>query len=91
MRRLLVAAALGLGLLSAGPTVPGAIAAPLRDASPQLLASGITPVHGDRWYPDRGYHRPHYAPPPRHHWHRWEPPRHHGWHHPRPYRHGWRY
>ncbi|WP_211259490.1 hypothetical protein [Belnapia moabensis] len=86
MRRFLVAAALGLGLLSAGATLDGAGAAPFHQEGP-----GVTLVHGDHWR--------HYAPPPRHHWHRYAPPpRHYGWQHhgwqPRHHHHqrhyGWR-
>ncbi|MBL6078272.1 hypothetical protein JMJ56_09670 [Belnapia sp. T18] len=86
MRRFLAAAALGLGLLSAGAALDGAGAAPFHREGPV-----VTPVHGDHWR--------HYAPPPRHHhWHRHAPPprhygsQHHGWHprhhHDRTY--GWR-
>ncbi len=82
MRRFLVAAALGLGLLSAGATLNGAGAAPFAQEEP-----AVTQVHGPHWR--------HYAPPPRHHhWHRYAPPpRHYGWHRPRhdqPRHYGWR-
>ncbi len=82
MRRFLVAAALGLGLLSAGATLNGAGAAPFAQEGP-----AVTQVHGPHWR--------HYAPPPRHHhWHRYAPPpRHYGWHRPRhdqPRHYGWR-
>ncbi len=82
MRRFLVAAALGLGLLSAGATLNGAGAAPFAQEGP-----AVTLVHGPHWR--------HYAPPPRHHhWHRYAPPpRHYGWHRPHHYQprhYGWR-
>ncbi len=82
MRRFLVAAALGLGLLSAGATLNGAGAAPFAQEEP-----AVTQVHGPHWR--------HYAPPPRHHhWHRYAPPpRHYGWHRPHHYQprhYGWR-
>jgi hypothetical protein len=82
MRRVLVAAALGLGLLSAGATLTDAGAAPFRPEGPV-----VTLAHGPHWR--------HYAPPPRHHhWHRpAPPPRHYGWHRPphhQPRTYGWR-
>jgi hypothetical protein len=82
MRRFLVAAALGLGLLSAGATPNGAGAAPFPQEGPAVAL-----VHGPHWR--------HYAPPPRHHhWHRYAPPpRHTGWHRPhhdQPRHYGWR-
>lgn len=88
MRSLLVAAALGLGLLSAAATVDPAAAAPYRAGISQPGTSlAITPVH----YQRHGYHRPHYAPPPRHHWHRYAPPPRHAWRQPRPHQYGSRY
>ncbi len=81
MRRFFVAAALGLGLLSAGATLDGSGAAPFHHGDP-----AVTLMHGHHWR--------HYAPPPRHHWHRYAPPprHHHGWHHGRPHHryYGWR-
>jgi hypothetical protein len=89
VRSLLVAAALGLGLLAAGGTIDTAAAAPYRAAAPAGVTQLVTPVHYER----RGYHRPQYVPPPRHHWHRYPPapPPHHSWRHPRPYQYGSRY
>ena len=78
MRSLLVAAALGLGLLTASATGDAAAADPYRGTMPAMSQSAM-PVH----YEHRGYHRPHYVPPPRHHWRRYAPP-------PPPSRHGWR-
>ena len=85
MSKFFIAAALGLGLLSAGAA---ANAAPFLHAGTE---AGVTQVHYQG-----GPHRPHYAPPPRPHHHRYAPPpppRHYGWHAPqhRPYRqYGWR-
>ncbi|MDN3566406.1 hypothetical protein QWZ14_18700 [Paeniroseomonas aquatica] len=76
MRSLLLAAALGLGLLSAGGSAAPAAAAPYHAGPAADLAQAATPVHYER----HGY-RPHYAPP-RHHWHRYAPP---------PPRHSWRH
>ncbi len=92
MRSLLVAAALGLGLLSAGATTSTAAAAPFGARAPGGVASEVTPVHYQRGYGYHGYHRPHYVPPPRHHWHRYAPPPppRHSWHHHRHYQYGWR-
>ena len=88
MRRFLAAAALGLGLLSAGAALDGAGAAPFRQEGP-----GVTLAHGDYWRhnapPPHHHHWRHYAPPPRHYgWqqHQGWQPRHH--HHPQTY--GWR-
>jgi hypothetical protein len=63
MRRFIIAAALGLGLLSAG-----GVAAPV-SAAPGVR-EGVTLVHGfhDHRHPPR-FVRPHHAPP-RPHWHR---------------------
>jgi len=99
MRRFLAAAALGLGLLSAGAALDGAGAAPFRHEGP-----GVTLAHGDHWphsAPPPRPHWPRYAPPPRHHhWrHYAPPPRHYGWqqhqgwqprHHHHPQYYGWR-
>ncbi|RYH13306.1 MAG: hypothetical protein EON57_02190 [Alphaproteobacteria bacterium] len=78
MRSLLVAAALGLGLLAAGATGGDAAASPYRGTTP-AMGPMVMPVH----YEHRGYHRPHYVPPPRHHWRHAPPPPRHGWRHPR--------
>jgi hypothetical protein len=98
MRRLLVAATLGLGLLSAGGLAAGAAAGPLGDGADAHAASAgrpLTPAHYQRGFQHHGHHRPHFAPPPRHHWYRVAPP---SWHrngHARDhrlegrYRHGW--
>jgi hypothetical protein len=91
MLSLLVAAALGLGLLSAG--TQGAAAAPFHEQAPAGFTPLATQVHYQRGYDHRGYYQPHYAPPPRHHWHRYAPPPprpHHSWHQPRPHHYGWR-
>ena len=89
MRKLFAAAALGLGLLSAGSAIGTATAAPYNALSSVGMSQAATPVR----YEHRGYHRPHYVPPPRHHWRRHTPPppRHHSWRHPRPYQYGSRY
>jgi hypothetical protein len=79
MRSLLVAAALGLGLLSAATSI--AAAGPFGAGAPAGATHAVTPVQYQRGYDHRGYHRPHYMPPSRHHWHRHAPPRHE--HYPR--------
>jgi hypothetical protein len=69
MRRLLIATTLGLGLLAGGGTVGSAFARPTVDYTTSRATDRSTlimPVHDD------DYHRPYYAPPPRH-WHRPEP------------------
>ncbi|MDB5414659.1 MAG: hypothetical protein JWR10_2994 [Rubritepida sp.] len=76
MRSFLIAAALGLGLLSAGPATSTATAAPLNVAAASTdLSGGIELV---QYRP--GYGRPHYAPRP--HWRPapryYGPPRHYG-------------
>ena len=77
MRRFVIAATLGLGLLSGA-----AGAAPFRDGPVPPRAAPFAEAqyrpHDDR---------PRYAPPPRPHWHRHAPPPRH-WHRPPP-RHGW--
>lgn len=86
MRSLLLAAALGLGLLSAGGSATTATAAPYHAAPVAGLAQAVTPVHYQR-----PGHRPHYAPPPRHYRHRYAPPpppRHSWRHQPRHYQYG---
>jgi hypothetical protein len=93
MRSLLVAATLGLGLLSAG-TIPGTAAAtPYSAMRPAGLAeqvAPISPLHYQLGYHHRDY-RPRYAPPP-HHWHGYGRPRHdHFSRHHRPYGYGPRY
>ncbi|TCH96833.1 hypothetical protein EJV46_19890 [Roseococcus sp. SYP-B2431] len=83
MSKFFIAAALGLGLLSAGPAANAATALRV-DAHAE-----VTPVHYQG-----GHHGRHYAPPRRHHHHHYAPPpRHYGWHAPvhRPHRqYGWR-
>ena len=93
MRSLLVAAALGLGLLSAGVMTDRAAAAPVHDRAPVSTSQEVTAVHYQRGYDQRGHDRPHYVPPPRHHWHRYvpSPPPRHSWGHPQPYQYGSRY
>jgi hypothetical protein len=88
MRNLLVAAALGLGLLSAAANT--AAAGPLGGSAPASTAAAVTPVHYQRGYDHRRYHRPRYVPPPRYHAPRYLPPRHdHSWrYHPQQF--GWR-
>ncbi|MBS7811907.1 hypothetical protein [Roseococcus pinisoli] len=84
MRRILIAAALGLGLMTAG-----AEAAPVIGAAPVVAGEGITTVQYHPHYRPH-HHRPHYRPPPprphygyRHpppHWrHHRHPPRHYGY------------
>ena len=90
MRSFFVAAALGLGLLTAGATMHNAAAAPFPERALAGTAEAITPVHY-RPAPHRhGYYRPHYVPP-RHRWHRPAPPPPHAWRHPAPQRYGSRY
>jgi hypothetical protein len=74
MRRFITAAALSLGLFSAGGTLVSATARPYRDAAPAQVTDGITPVH-DLRHPHRRA-GPHFVPP-RSHWHGYAPaPRH---------------
>ncbi len=75
MSKFFIAAALGLGLLSAGTAANAATALRID------THAGVTPVHDHGGY----RHRPHYVPPHRHYA---PPPRHYGWHAPahRPYR-----
>jgi hypothetical protein len=85
MHRLLVAVALGVGLLTGGSVVGAATARPVGDrAVPHTIdrTALVTPVHDE-------YARPHYYAPPPRHWHRPEP----RWHdHSRYERHdGYRY
>jgi hypothetical protein len=77
--RSLLAAALGLGLLSAGAMMGSAASAPFHDQAPGRIGVQTTPVHYEHGYHPQGYHRPHYAPPP-----------HHGWRRQRHDRYGWR-
>ncbi len=71
MHRLLIAATLGISLMSAAGVASDANARPMGPA-PAASQPGdhalVTPVHYDRYYGR------HYAPPPRH-WHH-APPRH---------------
>jgi hypothetical protein len=88
MRSLFVAAALGLGLLSAAATLNLAAAEPYHPGAPASMHQEATPVHYER----HGGHHPHYVPPPRHHWHRHAPPPpRHSWRHLRPNQYGSRY
>lgn len=89
MRRLLAAAAFGLGLLSAGAAIDPAAAAPFQRGPSASATHEVAPVQYRRYDHDRGYHRPHYAPP-RHYGHRYEPPRRYG-HRYEPPRHVERY
>jgi hypothetical protein len=96
MRHLLIASAIGLGILSAGSTVRPADAAPFNPVQAEW-GVGVTPVQ----YYRHGYERPYYAP--RHYYgtpRYYGPPRHYGYyapppppryyrHQPRPY-YGWR-
>jgi hypothetical protein len=83
MRRLLIAATLGLGLLSAGGMAAdaAAVAGTRGHAAPARAEADdghllLTPAHYQRDFHHHGHRRPHYAPPPplRHHWHRVAPP-----------------
>jgi len=94
MRRLLAAAALGLGLLAAGTITGTAAAAPSIAMGPAGRAeqvAPISPVHYQRGYHHRGDYQPRYAPPPRHHWHGYAPPRYDHSSRQRPFRYGSRY
>ena len=86
MRHSLIAAAIGLGLLTAAGLAAPASAAP-RAAAPDHAVQAITPVHDLRGWHDHRPVRPYVAPPrarwvpPRPVWHRHPPaPRHHDWH-----------
>jgi hypothetical protein len=77
MRRLLIAAALGLGLLSAGGLTSTASANPHGHSAgqrPSAADSLIAPVHYERGFHRHGHYRPHYASPSYRHWQRYEPP-----------------
>lgn len=93
MRQLLIAAALGLGVVSTGAAVRSAEAAPFNPGQVELGA-GVTPV---QYYRHGYYGRPYYGPPRRY----YGPPRRYGYYAPPPppryyrYRHhhpyyGWR-
>jgi hypothetical protein len=92
VRSLLIAAALGVDLLSAGVTTDTAAAAPFSNRESASAAHEVTPAHYQRGYDHRGYHPQHYMPPPRHHWNRYAPRRpDHSWRHQRSYQYGSRY
>lgn len=107
MHRLLIAAALGLGLLAAGGTQApadatafGATAQPARIQADALLMPVQYQRHGygGRHHyapPPRHFQRHHHAAPPRHHrsyhGYRHAPAPHHVWRQPRPQQYGWRY
>ena len=91
MRSLLIAAALGVGLLSAGAVTDNAAAAPFSNREAASVAHEVTPAHYQRGYDHRGYHRQHYTPP-RHHWNRYAPRRpDHSWRRQRSYQYGSRH
>jgi hypothetical protein len=92
VRSLIIAAALGVGLISAGVITNDAAAAPFSNREAANVTHEITPAHYQRGYDHRGYHRPHYMSPPRHNWNRFPPRRHeHSWRHQRSYQYGSRY
>ncbi len=91
MRRLLIAAALGLGVVSAGAAPRPAEAAPFNPGQVEWGVN-VTPV---QYYRHGYYARPHYVPrryygPPRRYgYYAPPPPPRYYRHHPRPY-YGWR-
>lgn len=93
MRSLLIAAALGIGLISGT-----AEAAPVIGAAPVTTLEGATMVQYRHHPHHRPHYRPHhhhrhYAPPPRHYHprpHHHPHYRHHGWRHQPPRYYGWR-
>ena len=88
MRRLLIAAALGLGVISAGAATRPAEAAPFNPGQVQLGA-GVTPVQYYYGPPRRYYYGPprRYYGPPRHYY---GPPRRYGYYAPPPPPRYWR-
>ena len=89
MHRLLVAAALGLGLITGG-----AKASPIIGAAPAVPSDSMTMVqhrHHGHYRPPHPHHhhRPYYAPP-RPHWHHHRPHHHHHGYRPPPRHYGWR-
>lgn len=93
MRHLLMAAALGIGLFSAGALTGTASASPIGHAAvsqAEAAVPAIAPVHYDPRAYRHGPYRPYYAPPPHRHWQRYQPPPRH--YHPPPHRpgYGWR-
>ena len=77
MRRLLIAATLGFGLLSAGGLTSAASANPYGHPAGERSAVAdtmISPVHYERGVHLEGHYRPYYAPPPHRHWQRHAPP-----------------
>lgn len=98
MHRLIIAAAIGFGLLSGGAAVNEAQARPAGHAiigEARAATTQAEPVHARRHAHRHRYHRPPHRYVPRHHHARrhWAPPphRHYRAWHPRPYRHyGWR-
>jgi len=92
VRSLIIAAALGVGLLSAGAITNDVAAARFNNREAASVTHEITLAHYQGGYDHRGYHRPHYMPPPRHHWNRFPPRRYeHSWRHQRSYQYGSRY
>jgi hypothetical protein len=79
MRRLLIAAALGIGVLSTGAVTPQASAAPF-NAGGIEVGVGVTPV---QYYRGGYYRRPYYAPPPPRYY-GYGPPRRYGYYAPPP-------
>ncbi|MDB5376655.1 MAG: hypothetical protein JWR00_1101 [Rubritepida sp.] len=76
MRRLLIAAALGIGVLSAGAASQQAAAAPFHPGQAEW-GVGVTPVQ----YYRHGYARPYYGP---RHYYGYGPPRRYGYYAPPP-------
>ena len=90
MRSLLIAAALGLGLLSASAGAQMATASPFSAVVPTGIgdeAPAISPVHYQRGYHRHDLGRAHYVPP-RRHWRAYVPPHRHYPRYHRPYQHG---
>ncbi|WP_421992544.1 hypothetical protein [Roseococcus sp.] len=90
MRHLLIAAALGVGLLSTGAATQQASAAPFNASG--IEGPGVTTVQYYGGHYRRPYYPPppprYYAPRPRHYgYYAPPPPRHYG--HPRPYYRRW--
>jgi hypothetical protein len=92
MRNFLIAAALGVGLLSAGAATQQASAAPF-NAGGMAVGEGVTQVQYYGGYYRRPYHPPppprYYAPRPRYYGHYAPPPPPRYYRHPRPYYRGW--
>ena len=77
MRRLVIAATLGFGLLSAGGQAGAALANLYGHAAgeqPVAADTMITHVHYERGFDRHGYYRPYYRPSPYRHWQGYAPP-----------------